>query len=292
MDLSGTRSLHRASAAESLAALVRGIEQELSITVSIGLSYNKFLAKIASDLDKPRGFSVIGRAEARRFLADKPVGLLWGVGKAMRERLARDGITRIGELARVVGEAELVARYGKIGRRLWMCARGEDDREVNPNRDAKSMSSEITLDQDASKLGQLSPILWKLAETVARRMKNAGVAGEGVTLKLKTADFRVLTRRRRLQHATQSAQQLFKAAESLLAPEIDGRCFRLIGIGAQGLVDANEIVQGDLFVDENPGESKVETVVDVVRQRFGDTAIVRARGLGVDILRIGPAKED
>ena len=292
MDLSGTRSLHRASAAESLAALVRGIEQELSITVSIGLSYNKFLAKIASDLDKPRGFSVIGRAEARRFLADKPVGLLWGVGKAMRERLARDGITRIGELARVVGEAELVARYGKIGRRLWMCARGEDDREVNPNRDAKSMSSEITLDQDASKLGQLSPILWKLAETVARRMKNAGVAGEGVTLKLKTADFRVLTRRRRLQHATQSAQQLFKAAESLLAPEIDGRCFRLIGIGAQGLVDANEIVQGDLFVDENPSESKVETVVDVVRQRFGDTAIVRARGLGVDILRIGPAKED
>ena len=291
MDLSGTRSLHRASAAESLAALVRGIEQELSITVSIGLSYNKFLAKIASDLDKPRGFSVIGRAEARRFLADKPVGLLWGVGKAMRERLARDGITRIGELARV-GEAELVARYGKIGRRLWMCARGEDDREVNPNRDAKSMSSEITLDQDASKLGQLSPILWKLAETVARRMKNAGVAGEGVTLKLKTADFRVLTRRRRLQHATQSAQQLFKAAESLLAPEIDGRCFRLIGIGAQGLVDANEIVQGDLFVDENPSESKVETVVDVVRQRFGDTAIVRARGLGVDILRIGPAKED
>ena len=209
----------------------------------------------------------------------------------MRERLARDGITRIGELARV-GEAELVARYGKIGRRLWMCARGEDEREIVPDRDAKSMSSEITLDQDASKLGQLSPILWKLAETVARRMKNAGVAGEGVTLKLKTADFRVLTRRRRLQHATQSAQQLFKAAESLLAPEIDGRCFRLIGIGAQGLVDANEIVQGDLFVDENPGESKVETVVDVVRQRFGDTAIVRARGLGVDILRIGPAKED
>ena len=97
------------------------MEEELSITVSIGLSYNKFLAKIASDLDKPRGFAVIGRAEARAFLADRPVGLLWGVGEAMRKRLARDGITVIGEFARF-DEAELVGRYGKIGRRLHLCA--------------------------------------------------------------------------------------------------------------------------------------------------------------------------
>ena len=104
MDLAGTEALHRASPAASLAALARRVEEELSITVSIGLSYNKFLAKIASDLDKPRGFAVIGRAEARTFLADKPVSLLCGVGKAMQERLGKNGIIRIGELARIMLE--------------------------------------------------------------------------------------------------------------------------------------------------------------------------------------------
>ena len=194
MDLSGTESLHHASPATTLTALARRVEEELSITVSIGLSYNKFLAKIASDLDKPRGFAVIGRAEARSFLADKPVGLLWGVGQAMQRRLAGDGITLIGELARI-DEAELAARYGKIGKRLWSCARGEDDRPVDPAREAKSMSSETTLDEDISDLEQLRPILWQLAETVARRMKKAGIAGGGVTLKLKTADFRTINPR-------------------------------------------------------------------------------------------------
>ena len=156
MDLSGTQSLHRASAAETLAALARRVEEALSITVSIGLSYNKFLAKIASDLDKPRGFAVIGRAEACAFLADKPVGLLWGVGAAMQRRLAQDGITLIGELARL-DERTLVARYGKIGKRLSMCARGEDDRPVDPERETKSISSEITLDEDLSDPEKLRP---------------------------------------------------------------------------------------------------------------------------------------
>ena len=173
MDLSGTEALHRASPAESLARLARRVEDELSITVSIGLSYNKFLAKIASDLDKPRGFAAIGRAEARSFLAGKPVGLLWGVGEAMRKRLARDGITVIGQLARI-DEAELVARYGKIGRRLHLCARGEDDRPVDPEREAKSMSSEITLDEDLSDPDALRPILWQLAETVGAAHEEGG----------------------------------------------------------------------------------------------------------------------
>ena len=184
MDLSGTEALHRASPAKTLAGLARRVEEELSITVSIGLSYNKFLAKIASDLDKPRGFAVIGRAEAHAFLADRPVGLLWGVGEAMRKRLAGDGITVIGEIARF-DEAALVARYGKIGRRLHLCALGEDDRPVDPEREAKSMSSEVTLDEDLSDPEAFRPILWQLAETVARRMKTAGIAGAGVTLKLR-----------------------------------------------------------------------------------------------------------
>ena len=237
MDLASTESLHGASPATTLAALARRVEEELAITVSIGLSYNKFLAKIASDLDKPRGFAVIGRAEAKAFLSDKPVGLLWGVGPALRQRLAGDGITLIGELARV-DEAELVARYGKIGKRLSLCARGEDEPPVNPDRETKSMSSETTLDEDLSDLEKLRPILWQLAETVARRMKKSGIAGEGVTLKLKTSDFRTITRARHLKNATQSAEEMFRTAEPLLAREADGRSFRLIGIGAHDLIEA------------------------------------------------------
>ena len=289
MDLSGTQSLHRASPSTTLAALVRRVEETLSITVSIGLSYNKFLAKIASDLDKPRGFAVIGRAEARGFLAGKPVGLLWGVGDALRTRLARDGITLIGELAQL-DEAELVARYGKMGRRLSRCARGEDDRPVDPDREAKSMSSETTLDRDLSDPGDLRPILWQLAETVARRMKKAGVAGGGVTLKLKTAEFRIVTRARRLNTPTQSAEEMFRAAEPLLAREADGRAFRLIGIGAHDLIEARRVVQGDLFGGVAREDDRIDKAVDAVRDRFGEDSIVRGRGFGTKLVRQGPSK--
>ena len=274
MDLSGTEALRRGSPATTLAALARRVEEELSITVSIGLSYNKFLAKIASDLDKPCGFAVIGRAEAKTFLSDKPVSLLWGVGKAMRQRLGKDGITLIGELVRI-DEAELVARYGKVGRRLSLCARGEDDRRVEPEGKAKSMSSEITLSEDTANLDQLRPILWQLTETVARRMKKAGIAGEGVTLKLKTADFRIVTRSRRLKSATQSAEEMFQAAEPLLAHEADGRAFRLIGVGVHDLVEIGQIVQGNLFGGFGPAGSKIDKALDAVREKFGDDAIVK-----------------
>ena len=289
MDLAGTEALHRGSPAATLAALARRVEEELSITVSIGLSYNKFLAKIASDLDKPCGFAVIGRAEAKTFLSDKPVSLLWGVGKAMRRRLGKDGITLIGELGRI-DEAELVARYGKAGRRLSLCARGEDDRRVETEGKAKSVSSEITLGEDTANLDRLRPILWQLAETVARRMKKAGVAGEGVTLKLKTADFRIVTRSRRLKRATQSAEEMFQAAEPLLAHEADGRAFRLIGIGAHDLVEIGQIVQGDLFSGFGPAGSKIDKALDAVREKFGDDAIVKGRGFGTKLERQGPSK--
>ena len=290
MDLSGTEPLHRASPAETLAVLAHRVEEELSITVSIGLSYNKFLAKIASDLDKPRGFAVLGRAEARAFLADRPVGLLWGVGKAMQRRLAEDGITLIGELARV-GDAELVARYGRIGRRLFLFSRGEDDRPVDPDREAKSVSSEITLDEDIADLAKLRPILWRLAETVARRMRKAGVAGRGVTLKLKTAEFRTVTRARRLHGATRSAEEMFRAAEPSLAREADGRAFRLIGIGAHDLVEPGRAAQSDLFDGASP-DNGIDEALDAVRERFGDDAIVRGRGFGVKLERQGPSKTE
>ena len=136
---------------------------------------------------------MIGRAEARSFPSAKPMGLLWGAGElwgvqeALQKRLAHDGITLIRELARF-DDATLFARYGKIGSPLHQCAPGEDERPVDPHREAKSMSSEITLDEDMSDPDKLRPILWQLAEIVTRRMKKAGIADGGVTLKLKTAD--------------------------------------------------------------------------------------------------------
>jgi len=291
MDLTGTQALHRGSPAATLGALVRRVEEELNIRVSIGLSYNKFLAKIASDLDKPRGFAVIGLAEARTFLSDQPVRLLWGVGKAMQQTLARDGITLIGELARI-DETELIARYGKIGHRLALCSRGEDDRKVDPEGEAKSVSSETTLDTDIADVDRLRPILWQLAENVARRLKKSGLAGEGITLKLKTADFRIITRSRQFKSATQSAEEMFQAAEPLLSREADGRAFRLIGIGTHSLIEADQVSQTDLFGGVGPSESKVDKALDAVREKFGDAAVIKGRGFGKKIEPQGPSKAE
>ncbi|MCY4609737.1 MAG: DNA polymerase IV [bacterium] len=280
MDLSGTSTLHGGSPARTLARLANQIGQELGITVSIGLSYNKFLAKIASDLDKPCGFAVIGRGEARRFLADKPVSLLWGVGDATRRRLARDGITLIGDLARM-DEAELISRYGKIGRRFFRFSRGEDDRAVEPEGETRSISSETTLHDDTAELARLRRILWQLSENVSERMRKAGLASRGVTLKLKTSNFRIITRNRHLQHPTRSAEEIFLVGEALLGRETDGRTFRLIGIGVHDFVDSGDTAFGDLFDHARKQSNvRVDEALDAVRQRFGRDSLVRGRAFG------------
>jgi DNA polymerase-4 len=247
LDLSGTERLHGGPAARTLVLLARRIEREIGVTVSIGLSYNKFLAKIASDLDKPRGFAVIGRGDALDFLAPRSVTLIWGVGAALQQRLARDGITTIAQL-RQRPERELVARYGAIGRRLARFARGEDDRAVDPDTPVKSISAETTFDRDIAVLDGLAAELRALCDNLARRLVRADRAAGGVTLKLKTADFRILSRSRRLADPTQRADALFRAAVPLLAEEVDGRtAFRLIGIGSDRLAEATLADPPDLF---------------------------------------------
>ncbi|MBX6366474.1 MAG: DNA polymerase IV [Rhodospirillales bacterium] len=246
LDLTGTDILHKGPPARTLGLLARRIEREVGVTVSIGLSYNKFLAKIASDLDKPRGFAVIGRAEAESFLAPRPVGLLWGVGAALQRRLAADGITTIGQL-RAYREQELVGRYGSIGRRLYRFARGEDDRRVDPDAPTKSISSETTFAQDTGDGALIEAELRPLCAKVAQRLVAAGLAGTTVTLKLKTADFRIRTRAHRLDRPTQRAEVLLETALLLLARELDGTRFRLVGIGADGLVPGREADPPGLF---------------------------------------------
>jgi len=281
LDLTGTERAHHASPAVALARLARRIEQALGITVSIGLSYNKFLAKVASDLDKPRGFAVIGRAEATAFLAPKPVSLIWGVGAALKARLAQRGIATIGDL-QALDEATLVRHYGAMGRRLAHFARGDDDRTVEPVRPMKSISAETTFSEDLSALDALEREMWPLAEAVSRRLKRAERAATVVTLKLKTARFELRTRRMTLANPTQLADQLWRTARHLLAHEADGTPYRLIGVGTEGLVDAGAADPGDLFDRPKGAPAQVERVIDALRERIGPDAITKGRSFGAE----------
>jgi DNA polymerase IV len=237
LDLSGTQRLHHAPPAVLMARLQNRIESEIGIPVSVGLSHNKFLAKIASDLDKPRGFAVIGRAETLDFLSEKPVSLIWGVGRAGTESLARDGIRTFADLRRPDRKA-LNARYGSMGERLWHLARGIDTRPVSPHRAPKSISTETTFDTDIADPESLARTLWRLCERVSARAKSAGLGGTTVTLKLKRADFSLLTRRHALSEPTQMADRLYRAALPLLHRDMERAPFRLIGIGLSDLSDA------------------------------------------------------
>jgi DNA polymerase IV len=245
IDLSGTARLHGMSPAKALAGFAAAVETELGITVSIGLSSNKFLAKIASDLDKPRGFAVLAAEEAAQFLAPKPVTVIFGVGKMAEQRLARDGFRLIGDLQRA-GERELARRYGAEGARLARLACGLDDRPVKADREAKSISAETTFDRDLCEFRPLELRLWRLTEKVSARLKANVLAGSTVTLKLKTADFRIRTRAQTLAHPTQLAARIFEVGRDLLAHETDGTMFRLIGIGVSGLRDAESADFADL----------------------------------------------
>ena len=279
LDLAGTERLHGGPAARTLALLAGRIEREIGVTVSIGLSYNKFLAKVASDLDKPRGFAVIGRGEALDFLDEKPVGLIAGVGATLERKLAGDGIVTIGHL-RQWEERALVARYGAMGRRLWHFARGEDDRRVTPDAPTKSISAETTFARDIADRGALAAELWPLTEKVAERLGKAGLAGGTVTLKLKTSKFRTVTRARQLPAPTQRAETLYQAACTLLdATADDGTEYRLIGIGADALTDARDADPPDLFAaPSQQRQERLDDAVAALRGRMGADAVVLGRG--------------
>jgi DNA polymerase-4 len=285
MDLSGTERLHGAAPAVTLAKLQARIEAETGLTVSIGLAANKFLAKIASDLDKPRGFSVIG-AEAESFLASKPVGILPGVGPAMVAALEKAGYRTVGHLARA-DVKDLAARYGAHGLRLHELAHGRDSRRVNPDEGRKGISAETTFNEDLSKLSELEDVLAELCEKVARHARKDGIAGRVVTLKLRTTDFKILTRRRTIPVPTQTAKTLFAVGRELLAKEATGRPYRLIGIGMADLLEAGA-VEGDFFAGEERRALAGEKTLDAIRARFGADAVTSGR-----ILRAkGAFKED
>ncbi|WDR05704.1 DNA polymerase IV [Devosia rhodophyticola] len=276
LDLSGTEAVHRAPPVLVLARLARDIQNVLGITVSVGLSHNKFLAKIASDLDKPRGFAVIGQAETLDFLAPKPISLIYGVGKVLTETLRRDGFVTIGQLQQHPDE-DLMRRYGETGARLARLARGQDVRRISSTREEKSVSSETTFNHDLSTFEPLSTELLRLCERLSERLKAKKLTADTVTLKLKSTGFRLRTRARHLMIPTQLANILYETGQQLLAREIDGTAYRLIGIGVSGVHNALQGDPSDLLEPAIARKAAAERAMDHVRGRFGRDAVVRGK---------------
>lgn len=288
LDLGGTERLHGASPAVTLARFAARVEREIGITVSVGLSDNKFLAKLASDLEKPRGFSVLAQADAMRFLAPKPVTAIYGVGKATAAALAKAGYRTVADLQQA-DETTLMRTFGMEGLRLARLARGIDARAVTPDRPAKSISAETTLDADVADGRTLEKILWALCEKVSARLKANGLSGSTVTLKLKRSDFKLRTRSHGLPDPTELAGTIFQVARELLAGETDGTRFRLIGVGVGSLATAAQADPPDL-ADEGAGRKKAaaEHAVDRIREKFGRAAVVRGLSLDDEPPKAGP----
>ena len=285
LDLSGTERLLHNPPALSLARLVDKIQQKVGISVSVGLSHNKFLAKIASDLDKPRGFSVIGKAETLDFLADKPVSFIWGVGKAMQKSLAGRGITTIRQL-RQHDKSELMRHFGVMGARLYHLSRGEDARTVSTSGGTKSISNETTFNDDVSDFSELEKTLWKLCENVSRRAKKKSLAGRTITIKLTNSQFKSRTRSTSLNDVTFMAERIFSAARPLLKKETGSTAFRLLGVGISHL-ESLSVDDLPMDLDQHVArQTKAEVAMDKLRSKFGPKAVGKGRGFEV------PPKED
>ena len=279
LDLTGTARLHGAPPAIMLARLTKRMQDDLGLSGSIGLSHNKFLAKIASDLDKPRGFSVIGRAETEAFLRPKPVRIIWGVGTATQTALEQAGIRTIADLLRW-DRGDLTARFGSMGDRLWHLARGLDTRRVNRDEKLKSISKETTFFEDTSDPDLLDGHLWRLAEQVADRAKAKGLAGRTVTLKLKRADFQLISRRHALSDPTQLTDRIYRAARALFEQAGPRGPFRLIGVGISDMsTEALADLDRDLLDPDAGKRAAAERATDAIRARFGKEAIIKGRAL-------------
>lgn len=279
MDLTGTARLHNAPPAVMLGRLILRMKTELGLSGSIGLSHNKFLAKVASDLEKPRGFSVIGAAETDDFLRDRPISLIWGVGSVSRASLEKAGIRTFADLLRW-DRQDLSLRFGSMGDRLWHLARGQDRRAVSAHAPVKSISKETTFFDDTADPDILDGHIWRLAEQVSDRAKARDLGGRVVILKLKRANHSLITRRVSLRDHSQIADTIYRTAKSLFDHLTDQGPFRLIGVGLSDLAPAGDSTDmGDLLDPSAPQRQKAERATDAIRERFGKDAIVKGRAL-------------
>ena len=279
MDMTGTARLHGAPPAVMLARLIKRMKEEVGLSGSIGLSHNKFLAKVASDLDKPRGFSVIGKAETTEFLRPKPVRLIWGIGPVAQESLGKAGIRTFDDLLRW-DRRNLHDRFGDMGERLYGLARGEDPRQVSSNTPVKGISNETTFNDDTNDSDILDGHIWRMAEKVSARAKAKDIAGHVVTLKLKTSAHKSIMRRRSLHTPTQLADTIYRTARGLFDQAGDMGPFRLLGVGISQMTAAQDADKtGDLLDPDAGKRAKAEEASDIIRKKFGAKAIIKGRAL-------------
>ena len=279
LDLGGTQRLHKKPPAVLLAELTNRIKTELGLTGSIGLSHNKFLAKVASDLNKPNGFSIIGKQETEKFLFNKPVNILWGVGAGTKEKLGAMGIKTLSDLLRWE-ESDFVRKFGASGKRLKALASGKDNRRVMAERLIKSISNETTFGEDILNHEILIGHLWRMCEKVSDRAKSREIAGKVGVIKLKTDKHRLITRRLTFKEPTNMADRLFNALEPLLKSEIKEVKFRLLGVTLTNLCDQKYAdLTGDLLDPNAQNRQKAELATDKIRRKFGVNAIIKGRSL-------------
>ena len=277
LNLSGTERLHQAVPASTMAHLASRIKKELGITVSVGLSYNKFLAKLASDMDKPNGFSIIGAHNVKHFLSQYPIDVISGVGTSLKRKLQSDGIYKILDL-QSYSVYDLQGRYGSVGERLANFSNGIDSRVITPNPPAKSISKETTFDTDKDGLPHLKPILWHLCDQLSSSLKSKKKFGKTVTLKLKTKNFQTITRRKTIKNPTQLAEVIYNVAFELLLPQANGT-YRLMGVAISTLFDDEISEVADLRSDKAIKQEKLEKAIDQIRNKTGSNSIGKGRGL-------------
>ena len=279
LDLRGTRRVHRAPPALMLVRLARRMEDEVGVTGSIGLSHNKFLAKIASDLEKPKGFSVIGKEETVEFLADRPIDLIWGIGGVQKRRLEKVGIRTFRDVQEL-GRERLESKLGGQGTRLWRLANGEDARRVSRSRPIRSISNEMTLEADTSDPDILDGHIWRLSERLADRAKAKDKAGRTVALKLKRHNHRLITRQATLAAPTQMAERIYAQGRQLFDRVRDKGPFRLVGVGLTDITPAGPAETELEFLDQvSRNRMRTELASDEIRRKFGKDAIRKGRAL-------------
>jgi DNA polymerase-4 len=257
------------------------ILQGLGLVASVGVAPNKFLAKVASDLDKPDGFVIVDPERIQQFLDPLPIGRLWGVGPVTQEVFKRLGVRTIFDVRRLPRQT-LQRHFGDHGRHLWELSRGMDQRRVIPDREAKSISHETTFAEDIDDTEVLREWVIELTEQVARRLRRNGLCGRTVQLKVRFSDFKTITRSTTLPHATNSTHQIWQAASQMLATRlpVEHLAVRLLGVGVSGF-GSSKRNQLSLFTDESQvAQSSLDEAADEIRERFGSGSIGRASGLG------------
>lgn len=254
------------------------VKEETELNVSVGIAANMFLAKLASGMCKPDGFLEITEEEKLEFLAPLPVSDLWGVGKATAESLGEWGIRTVGQL-RSIPPASLERKLGKAAETLLELARGEDDREVVPDLEAKSIGSECTFAVDISDVEALESVVLEHSEDVSARLRAAGLQARTVTLKVKLADFTLTTRSETLLEATDRTDLIAGTARALLRGhnKARGRAIRLVGVSVSQLTAGTERQLSLFDQTEEEKRRKLDQTVDEIREKLGEGSIKRAR---------------